>query len=443
MSTLTNKDEAILEYCSEWVNANLDNWKSCLEAVNDGDFMFDRIVDGDEICDHFKRFLIWLIEFQKQSNEKSFSGNTIVVSKILDDFKSKKQILLNNFPDITSVGNSANVDYTKQQIYPIYNEFFEFVRQIDAISNMSDDSIDKYRNSCRIISEKVIELRKKIDFNLICETIREVNGKLIGQEKKDIVDLKKIQNQLCGWMQDKLFCFNESIIPYQYLSVDDFFKDIDFQYNFVEPKAKALSRKYKKEAKPLVDIVSDLWNKFKDFYQEVTNLDLQKVYSVSNVDYPIRTLFLLGKVTEMIESIQSVFKSVPSSIYKKNCKMNESHFHIAMHSMFKALGLSPFSEQATCNGRSDMLVNAIEDDKKVLYIIEYKITNNEKDKSENALRQIKKNDYGLAYKDDYHRIYGLGLCFSTVERNIIGNEFKPVLLYEGGVRQFKVPKKNK
>lgn len=442
MSTLTNKDEAILEYCSEWVNANLDNWESCLEAVNNGGFMFDRVVDGDEICDHFKRFLIWLIE-SKQAIDSSFSGERVVLSDILNDIKNKKQIFLTNFPDITSLDNSANVDYTKQQVYPIYKEFFEFVRQIDVISNMSDDSIENYRYSCRKISKKVIDLRNKINFNLINETLRSVNGKLNWQERNDLDGVNNINDQLCGWMQERLFNFNKSIIPYQYLSVDDFYKDIDFQYNFVETKAKALTRKYKKEAKPLVDIVSDLWNKFKDFYREVNNLDLQKVYSVSNVDYPIRPLFLLGKVPEMIGSIQSVFKSVPSSIYKKNSKMNESHFHIAMHSMFKALGLCPFSEQATCNGRSDMLVNAIEDDKKVLYIIEYKITNNEKDKSENALRQIKKNDYGLAYKDDYHKIYGLGLCFSTVERNIIGNEFKPVLLYEGGVRQFKVPKKNK
>lgn len=146
-----------------------------------------------------------------------------------------------------------------------------------------------------------------------------------------------------------MFVFRDSIIPYQYLSVDELFKNLDFQYNYLKSKSKALSLSYPECIEPLVSVAKKIWEQFQKFYSEISLLNSKFAPTTVIEDFPIRTLFLLGKIPEMIESIRAVFASVPSIMFKKP-DMQESHFHIAMHTMFKALKLKPFSEQAMNGG---------------------------------------------------------------------------------------------
>lgn len=448
--SLTVKDNYILAYYSEWIIANKDDWHSLYEAIDCGNFVFESVCDGKDIKNQFVYFLKWLIESANQVTN-SFSGNETSCSQILIMVKEKKQLLLSDFPVIEPKKENWNVDDIKSTVYGLYNQFFELVRQLEVMLGMSEKAIVCYKKHCQELSSKVRDYSKSYDGGKIRQAIREVNGKLDWSKRIDIDDLRNFVNQIQGWLEERLFAFGDSLIPYQYLSVDDLFRDLDFQYNYLKSKSKALSLSYPESVEPLVSVATKIWEQFQKFYSDISLLNSRFAPTKVIEDFPIRTLFLLGRIPEMIESIRAVFASVPSIIFK-NPGMQESHFHIAMHTMFKALKLKPFSEQAMSGGRSDMLVEKTESfyvevkngspvrvNKKVLYILEFKISETSKDESDKALDQIKRKDYGLAYKDDYHKVYGIGLCFSTKERNIFKNKYEPELLYEDGKCLFDVP----
>lgn len=448
---LTVKESYILAYYKEWIIANKDDWSSLYEAIDCGNFVFDNVYDGEDVKNQFVYFLKWLIESESLLDRNSFTGSETSCSQILLMVKEKKQLLLSDLPVIEPKKENWIIDDIKSTVYGLYNQFFEFVRQLEVLSEMSEDALECYKKHCQELSGKVKEYYKLYDGEKIRQTIREVNSKLDWSKRIDTDDLHNFINQMQGWLEDRLFVFRDSIIPYQYLSVDELFKDLDFQYNYLKSKSKALSLSYPECIEPLVSVAKKIWEQFQKFYSEISLLNSKFAPTTVIEDFPIRTLFLLGKIPEMIESIRAVFASVPSIMFKKP-GMQESHFHIAMHTMFKALKLKPFSEQAMNGGRSDMAIEMIEtvyavdkngtpikEDKEVLYILEFKISETSKDESDKALDQIKTKDYGLAYKDDYHKVYGIGLCFSTEERNIFKNKCEPTLLYEDGKRMFDVP----
>lgn len=446
----SEKEHYILEYLSEWVNANKENWTDLYGAIDGGDYAFDSVRNGGDIKTQFMHLLRWLVESEDLSCTTSSFGTKPTVSQILMMVREKKQLLLTDLPEVEPKEKSWNVDDIKNIVYGLYNQFFEFVRQLELLSEMSEEAIEYYKKHCQELSNKVKEYYRSYDRGKIRQTIREVNSKLDWSKRIDTDDLRNFINQIQGWLEDRLFVFEDSIIPCQYLSIDELFKDLDFQYNFLESKSKALSFSYPKNVEPLVSIANETWKQFKKFYSEISLLNSKFAPTKATEDLPIRTLFLLGRIPEMIESVRSVFASVPPIMFKSK-GMQESHFHIAMHTMFKALGLKPFSEQAMNGGRLDLFVNNTEtvyeefengspkrETKEVLYILEFKISETSKDESDKALNQIKTKDYGLAYKDDYYKVYGIGLCFSTEERNIFKNNCEPTLLYENGKRMYEL-----
>lgn len=452
--SLSVKERYVLEYLSEWIIAHKEEWISLYDAINDGEYMsFDYIYDGKEIKNQAVVFLKWLIELKQLIDNNSFSGKGTSFNQIFMMVKEKKLLLLPELPVIEPKNQNLKVDDIKHILYGLYNSFFEFVRQLDLLEGMSEEAIECYKRRCQKLSNKIKKFRESYDSNKIRQTIRDVNSKLDWSERIDTDDLRNFINQIQGWIEDRLFVFKDSIIPYQYLSIDELFKDLDFQYNYVQSKSKVLSLTYQKNIEPLASKANEIWKQFQEFYTEITQLNSSFAPTKAMEDFPIRTLFLLGKIPEMIESIRAVFASVPPIVFKTP-GMQESHFHIAMHTMFKALRLKPFSELAINEGRSDMIVeksetiytkdmngSSIKEDKKVLYILEFKISETTKDESDEAINQIKTKDYGFAYKDDYYKIYGIGLCFSTKVRNIFENKCEPTLLYENGKRMFEMPRK--
>lgn len=451
--TTINKDNYIQNFFSDWLKVNTENWDLFLtEIEGDGKNMFSTIINGDLINKQVCTFLNWLLDISKHAEQTSIIDYFKTHSNFLIEIKKKKQDLLIRLPEIEPINKSSNIDYIKSQIYSLYNTFFDIARQIEEFSYFSEDTLLSYVAECKRISIDINKLHNAINFKNIYTLMREINPKLTPNQKQSIAPLKDFINQLTGWSEDRLFAFNNNLFPEQFLSIDEFTKELNFQYNYLEAKSKCLNNNYYPIINPLVIETSRIWHAFQKFYKQyLKKCHFALVVESSNKDpLPIRAHFLMGNIQEMIQSLRSVFASVPSSIFKIG-GMQESHFHIAMHTIFKVLQLCPYSEITSSKGRLDMMINNTEtiydtsnvmskqlqkDTKRVMYIFEFKTTKSNKNISYAALRQIKKRDYGFSHKDDFYRIYGVGLCFSIKEKNILNTEIKPTILYENGIRQF-------
>lgn len=453
-----NKNSFIHDFFLSWLKANSENWSMFLEEIEEeGAQMFSIINNGDSIRAQIRDYLRWALAKQDEMTSVSSVSDDDFQS-FLFEIKNRRWNLISHLPDITPVkeGCDGNVNYIKSNIFAIYYSFFEIVRQVEILSRLSDDDLQEYYNTWVAISNCVKRYRENYDSLKVSEAIRDANGKLSYEKKYLIGELRDFIDQLQGWLEDRLFAFDEILIPNQYLSIEDVLKDIDFQYNYLQGKSSCLFITYPSEANILVETVKKRWDDFCVFYEQVSSFHSAPVnHDDDNEMFPIRTHFLLGNIPEMIQSLRSVFASVPAWIYKKG-GIQESHFHIAMHTIFKALQLKPFSEVPSNEGRIDLLVKKFEPvyengngngneliKKEVLYILEFKTSNNEQDNSEAALSQILQNDYGLPYKDEYYRVYGIGLCFSIKDKNIIDNISEATLLYENGKRIFDSEEYNK
>ncbi|MCX7870201.1 MAG: PD-(D/E)XK nuclease domain-containing protein, partial [bacterium] len=62
--------------------------------------------------------------------------------------------------------------------------------------------------------------------------------------------------------------------------------------------------------------------------------------------------------------------------------------------------------------------------KKIVYIMEFKVLENEKEKGK-ALKQIKEKEYHKKYLN-YEKIYIIGIEFDKVKKNVINFEYEKI-----------------
>ncbi len=108
-------------------------------------------------------------------------------------------------------------------------------------------------------------------------------------------------------------------------------------------------------------------------------------------------------------------RSTKSYMYLKE----EYSYVIAVFSMFYSTGYDIIIEDNTSKGRIDLSVIV---NKKVVYIMEFKVLNNKKEKGK-SLKQIKEKEYYKKYLN-YERIYLVGIEFDKSKKSIINFEYE-------------------
>lgn len=120
-------------------------------------------------------------------------------------------------------------------------------------------------------------------------------------------------------------------------------------------------------------------------------------------------------VDQFIKYLQQIFASISYAINKTS----EGAYHSNLHLILKLLGFNIISEDETNIGRIDATIKLSDS----IYIIEVKKSES-KDESKIALNQIKTKKYHQKYMCDDKQIIGLGISFSTKERNINGYQYQ-------------------
>lgn len=207
-------------------------------------------------------------------------------------------------------------------------------------------------------------------------------------------------------------CFSSISQLLQFL--ENFNNHIKNHYHLIERNLKGVETSM---------IVWEMYRMCNDIDQMVTRC--QSIYS-SEEDIPspyqqAKNALRYNDVSTFVQLMQSLVASVPYNVHKEH--LDEGYFHTIIHVITSVLGMSPISEMETSNGRIDMEIEF----PNCVYVIEFKYSGDDKDRSQEALDQIKKKEYAKPLYMKGKIIEGVGMSFSQKSHNI--DSYKQERLY--------------
>ena len=129
----------------------------------------------------------------------------------------------------------------------------------------------------------------------------------------------------------------------------------------------------------------------------------------------VRNHLYEGRIDDFIDIMKSLISSVPYNVHKE--KIDEGYFHTIFHVICSTLGFLVVSEKETVDGRIDVVIEFPH----VIYILEFKYSEEDKDESQTALKQIKDKHYDQSYHIRAVEIIGIGVSYGKKQRNINGH----------------------
>ncbi len=121
---------------------------------------------------------------------------------------------------------------------------------------------------------------------------------------------------------------------------------------------------------------------------------------------------------EQIEELKNEIEILISSISYMYLK-EEYSYVVSVFSMLYATGYDIITEDNIHKGRIDLTIIV---NKKIVYIMEFKVLNNKKEKGK-ALKQIKEKEYYKKYLN-YEKIYLIGIEFDKNKKNVVNFEYE-------------------
>ncbi|MGD9733900.1 MAG: AAA family ATPase, partial [Desulfamplus sp.] len=139
------------------------------------------------------------------------------------------------------------------------------------------------------------------------------------------------------------------------------------------------------------------------------------------------------KIDKLESVLKSLFSSIPYNAYVKNNIADYEGFYLSVvYAYFYSLGIDITLEDASSRGRADMVIKFPEN---TVYILEFKVVEDDKANSKKPLEQIREKRYfekylGVVNKEvnnnlnQNRKIFLIGVEFSKIERNIVSFEWE-------------------
>ena len=205
------------------------------------------------------------------------------------------------------------------------------------------------------------------------------------------------------------------LIPYCFSSerqVMDFLENFD---RYIRQNISLIEANFDKEQTSY--IVLDLYRIATDITEMVDRC--RKLCNVETQMPPafvqVRNHLYEGRIDDFIDIMKSLISSVPYNVHKE--KIDEGYFHTIFHVICSTLGFLVVSEKETVDGRIDVVIEFPH----VIYILEFKYSEEDKDESQTALKQIKDKLYDQSYHIRAVNIIGVGVSYGKSQRNINGH----------------------
>ena len=120
-----------------------------------------------------------------------------------------------------------------------------------------------------------------------------------------------------------------------------------------------------------------------------------------------------GNVNEFMERMQSIIAGIPYDDFpKEKLKLREQNYQTAVYLVFALMGQFVQTEVHCATGRADCIVVTADS----IYIFEFKLSGN--GRAEDAINQIKEQNYAAKYKVDGKKIVLIGAGFEEATRTI-------------------------
>ncbi len=301
---------------------------------------------------------------------------------------------LNQLEDISLTKEYGNIcGYTQEELENYFKEYLEGVNL---------EEIKEWYNGYNFLSEKVynpfdvlLYLRKREIRNYWYETGRtEFLFKIIKQRDFDLPYLHKKY-----YTSEILEKFD-----IEYISIEA----LMFQAGYL-----TIKEEYKYEGEEVLYSL-DYPNKEvrKSFNSELL------FYITGDYQKEKTTLISLALKKEDIKEIKKQIEIFISSISYEVLK-NEYVYSASIYGLIYATGYDVIIEDNTSKGRIDLSIIV---NKRIVYIIEFKVINNKKEKGK-SLKQIKEKEYYKKYFN-YERIYIIGIEFDKRKKSVINFEYE-------------------
>ena len=168
-----------------------------------------------------------------------------------------------------------------------------------------------------------------------------------------------------------------------------------------------------------------------EYSLKIPNKEVRQSFTDYIIHYLIQDDNLMQKKTNLYKSLLennlinleksliSIFSSIPYNNYtNNNINIYEGFYSSVIYVYLQSLGLNIIGEDVTNKGRIDLTI--IMD--KAIYIIEFKV-----DGKNNALQQIKDNEYAVKYLNHNKDMYLVGIEFNAEEKNISKFEWEKLI----------------
>jgi len=126
----------------------------------------------------------------------------------------------------------------------------------------------------------------------------------------------------------------------------------------------------------------------------------------------------IGIINEEIEKIKEQIEIFINSI-SYNILKNEYVYQAAIYGLIYSTGFNVIIEDNTSKGRIDLTIIV---NKSIIYIMEFKVLKDEKEKGK-AIKQIKEKEYYKKYLN-YDKIYIIGIELDKTKKQIVNFEYK-------------------
>ena len=178
------------------------------------------------------------------------------------------------------------------------------------------------------------------------------------------------------------------------------YRTVLFQTGYLTIKERIESNRYR-VGYPNLEVKESMLTYILDGY-----LDKPRIESTFLVD-DIRHLLIDGKTEEVIQNIHQLFSKIPNELFRQHY---ENFYHAIIFTAFKLLGCNIQCEVSHAKGRIDAVVHTPQ----YLYVFEFKVDAS----AQEAMKQIKKNNYATPYLNVGKKIRLVGINFTEEARGV-------------------------
>jgi hypothetical protein len=395
-------------------------------------------------------------EDYKYKYEKKYkaSGNLfLLIKKCYDYYKKKVVILVDEYDKVIldNIENKTEVEKIRESLKNFYgvlkgmDEYIRFVlitgvskfskvSLFSGLNQLKDISLDpRYGNICGYTQEELENYFKDYLERLDKEEIKEwYNGYNFLQEKLynpfDILlylDTKKFKNY---WYETgkteflfKLLKNKDYQLPFltKAYYTNDILDKFDIEYISIEALMFQTGYLTIKEIEKVDEEEVYILNYPNKEVRQSFNRELLRYitgeYKENNI-----TKLKLAIINEDIQEIKNQIEIFLESISYEILR-NEYVYQAAIYGLVYSIGYSIVIEDSTSKGRIDLtiLVN-----RSIVYIIEFKVINNSKEKGK-ALKQIEQKEYYKKYLN-YDKIYIIGIELDKTKKQIANFEYQQI-----------------